>query len=184
MGGVQVLQGGVVLGETRDDGTVSFVTERPEGETIGLSIGCPQGYRARPQQVSRTLRVLEPLDTEAGPPPLSIDVACDQEVRDVVVVVDTERSGLAVAVDGRVVGRTNEAGFAHVLLRGPAGRRALVSIDTSELPGLVPSNPTRNYTLVEDDVLHWHRPFESEDDSVHRRRRRRQPRSDLPERIQ
>lgn len=186
MAGVRVSEGGAVLGQSGDDGVVVLVTERPEGATVGLSLACPEGYRARPEQVTRTLRTWAPLDAErGGAPPLEIDVRCERRVSDLVIVVDGGRAGLPVSVDGAVVDRTDAVGLAHLLVRGTPGRRLLVSIDTSAIPKLLPENPERSFTITADDVVYWQQRFEMEGSQRRGRARRPTPTErDLPERIE
>lgn len=184
MAGVQIAEGGVVLGQTGEDGALSLVTERAEGATLGLVADCREGFQARPERIVRTLRTWAPIDAAAGSPPLTIDVVCHRLTSSVVLVVDAGRPDLPVAVDGAVIESTNEAGLAHLLLQGPPGRRVLVSIDTSDAPALAPASPERSFTLGDDAVLYWPTRFEaqsapaSEPPSRRRRGGRR-----VPERI-
>jgi len=161
MAGVQIAEGGVVLGQTGEDGALSLVTERAEGATLGLVADCREGFQARPERIVRTLRAWAPIDASAGSPPLAIDVVCHRVTSDVVIVVDAGRPNLPVAVDGAVVESTNEAGLAHLLLQGPPGRRVLVSIDTTDAPALAPASPERSFTLGDDAVLYWQTRFEA-----------------------
>ena len=182
--GVQIAEGGVVLGQTGEDGTLSLVTERAEGATLGLVADCREGFQARPERIVRTLRAWEPIDASAGSPPLAIDVVCHRVTSDVVIVVDAGRPNLPVAVDGAVVESTNESGLAHLLLQGPPGRRVLVSIDTTDAPALAPASPERSFTLGDDAVLYWQTRFEaSSAPAAEPPSRRRRSGRRVPERI-
>lgn len=171
MPGVQISEGGLFLGETDLGGQIHLVTERPEGSEVGLVARCPEGYRARPEELTRTLRAWERASEPA--PPLDVEFSCERRVSTLVVVVDTGRSGLPVRVNGQEVARTSESGVAHVIVRDAAGARVVVSVDTVAHPDLAPQSPERAFTIEHDDVVYWQRGFEvpaPEPESPRRRR--------------
>ncbi len=175
IGGVEIAEDGVRLGETGADGMLQLAADRPEGTRLQLSARCPDGHRARPAELEVRLRRLQP--TTGGPEPaaLTLEVRCERRVRDVVVVVDAGLEGLDVLVDGRVVDRTDAAGLAHLTLQQPPGQRFVVSLETSAHPELVPADPEQRFTVSSrDEVFYWARPLSdgTEDDDGSERRGR------------
>lgn len=175
IGGVEIAEGGVRLGETGADGALHLAADRAEGTRLELTARCPDGHRARPAQLGARLRRLDPLPNAAtsAAPPLVLEVRCERRVRDVVVVVDAGHAGLDVLVDGRVVDHTNELGLAHLWLEQPPGQRFAVSLDTSAYPELVPPSPEQRFTVSSrDEVFYWARPLGEAEHERERRRRR------------
>lgn len=176
IGGVEISEGGVRLGETGADGMLRLAADRPEGTRIELSARCPEGHRARPAQLEARLRRLESTNGSGEPPSLTFEVRCERRVRDVVVVVDAGIAGLEVLIDGRVIDATDAAGLAHLTLQQPPGQRFVVSLDTSSHPELAPPDPEQRFTVSSrDEVFYWARPLSDVVEEVDgdRRRRRR-----------
>ncbi|WP_157069421.1 hypothetical protein [Sandaracinus amylolyticus] len=163
--GVAITEGGLLIGETGEDGALRLDAERPEGATLELVARCPDDLRARPDHLRGRVRAWSRRDAEGrvSTPPLEFEVRCERRVRDVVVVVDAGRPDLDVQVDGHVVARTDVAGLAHVAIEQPPGQRFVVRIDTSAHPDLAPPNPEQRFTVgAEDEVFYWSRPFEAD----------------------
>jgi hypothetical protein len=172
LAGVEITEGGYLVGATGADGALELAVDRPEGTRIELGARCPEGYRARPEHLETRLRELE--RPGGGSPPLELAVRCVRRVREIVVVVDAGQSNLPVLVDGRVVERTDATGLAHLWVEQTPGQRFAVRIDTSARPDLLPASPEQHYTVgADDDVLYWDPSFgQPEDDRQPRRRRR------------
>lgn len=158
--GVEIAEGGMLIGETDDAGNIRLATARPEGTELELEVRCPEGHRARPERLRTRLRRLDPLPGRETAPVLHLDVRCERTVRDVVVVVDTGQPGLDVLVDGRVVDRTDEQGRAHLWMEQAPGQRLAMRIDTSSRPELAPPSPEQRFTIGwRDEVFYWARPL-------------------------
>lgn len=153
--GVAILAARRRLGETSSTGTLMARTPGDDGQTLPVTISCPDGYLAPvsppPLRLTRA-RALASGKVE----PLTYDVVCDRKVRNVIVAVKTSGSrGTPVLVNGERQATTDDNGIAHVALvvdrNTPSVR---VDLDTSSEPALVPQSPSRTFALTgKDSVL-------------------------------
>jgi hypothetical protein len=94
----------------------------------------------------------------------SLDVACQPEQREAVVLVHAsgDAASLPVKVDGVVVGQTDSLGFAHVHVRATPASSFEVALDTTANEKLLPANPTQTFRLESrDEVFVFDTAFET-----------------------
>jgi hypothetical protein len=85
-------------------------------------------------------------------------------LRSVVVAVKSENGpNLPVMYLNRPVARTDAAGAAHFLLQMAPGAQFVVTLDTSENAKLKPANPSKPFTVGQnDDIFVFEQKFETE----------------------
>jgi len=193
--GVTVFQGGQAVGVSGADGVIQLRTTGSEGQTLALRVACPEGHKSPTQQLSIAMRRLG-----AGARAPEYAAHCAPTMRTLVVVVRAENVGGAPTAapagrDGRVplpalpirhlgheVGKTDELGVAHVLLRTPPEESVELVLDTASQPRLRPQAPTARFEATAQDELHL---FEQKFELEPLPKRARGPRrSTLPIRIQ
>ena len=149
---------GVLLGETKSDGTLSATLRGRPHQRLLLSWACPATHEPPtgqrdialdPQATDRDARAAAsaPLKLEARCAPLEVATAL------VVRALGAPREGVPVRVRDEVVARTNEDGIAHVLLRARRGSMLTVALDTSAHPKLMPASPVETFQLGDEDTI-------------------------------
>ena len=153
--GVAILAAQHRLGATSSTGTLTARTPGEDGQTLPVTISCPDGYLAPTN--SPPLRLTHARALASGKTePLVYDVVCDRKMRNVMVAVKTTGSkGTPVLVNGERQATTDDNGIAHVALvvdrNTPSVR---VDLDTTSEPTLVPQSPSRTFALNgKDSVL-------------------------------
>jgi hypothetical protein len=143
------------FGVTDRAGTLSVRLRGTEGQTVRLSIQCPEGYsppeRLPPLRLTQTRRM-----GERTPQPLTLDAVCTRQTRKVALVVHAlPDATLPVEIDGKTITSTDIDGNAHLLLEVDRGQRTVTArLNTSEKPDLLPQNPERVFELSgRDSVL-------------------------------
>lgn len=141
------------LGKTSSSGVVHVRLRGAEGQTLPITVTCPNGYESSgelsPLRLARTRRV-----GEAVAQPLTVEATCIRKLRDVVLVVRAENAfNLAVHVDGKPAATTTD-GTAHLLLQLDRNvRQVSVTLDTTAQPKLRPQNPSRTFDLHGKDTV-------------------------------
>lgn len=141
------------LGKTSSSGVINVRLRGTEGQTLPVSVTCPNGYESSgelsPLRLTRTRRV-----GEAVVQPLAVEATCVRKLRDVVLVVRAESaSNLPVHVDGKPAATTT-GGTAHLLLQLDRDvRQVSVTLDTTDQPKLRPQNPSRTFELHGKDTV-------------------------------
>lgn len=144
---------GQLMGNSDIEGELAVVLRQPEGTRIELKADCPAGYAGgEPRTI--TLRSVSSLAARTDRPVVRERLSCNPTRRELVLLISSEgQPDLPVVVDGVPEGQTNEQGFAHTLLSGKPGTSFQVTLDTSANPRLRPQNPTRSFTLDDEDTL-------------------------------
>jgi hypothetical protein len=175
---VTVFQGGQPVGVSGADGVIHLRTTGSEGQTLALRVACPEGHKSPVQQLSIVMRRLG-----AGARAPEYAAHCAPTMRTLVVVVRAENAAtLPIRHLGHEVGRTDETGVAHVLLRTPPEESVELVLDTASQPRLRPQAPTARFDATAQDELHV---FEQKFELEPLPKRARGPRrSTLPIRIQ
>ena len=154
LAGAVIAAGEARLGTTGPDGLLRADIAGAEGQSIPVTVSCPEGLtgpdQAPPLRLTHTRRV-----NLSGYQPMRTEAVCQRNVRDLVLVVRAVGgAALPLQVDGRPVGATDADGIAHVLVRADRKVKSLnVSLDTSGHQELKPRNPSRTYELAGNDRL-------------------------------
>lgn len=143
---------GKVIATTGKDGAALLTLNGNEGDTYDVSIKCPTGYQSPQKPITIPLHRLA--DPTQKP---EYEVSCPPTTRTVVVAVRAENGpNLPIMYLGRVVGRTDAAGAATVLLEGiDADTQFDLTLDTTEKGNeqLRPQNPSSSFTLKNADEI-------------------------------
>lgn len=122
------------------------------GESLPVTLTCPDGYRVPPLE--------SPLQLAASGAPgaeqaLTLSLTCELELREAVVLVHAAGGAtpLPVKVDGVRVAQTDALGFAHVHVRAAPNSEFEVSLDTSANESLSPVSPGQRFRLERQDEL-------------------------------
>jgi hypothetical protein len=176
--GVTVFQGGQAVGVSGADGVIHLRTTGSEGHTLALRVACPEAHKSPAQPLSIVMRRLG-----AGARAPEYAAHCAPTMRTQVIVVRTENAvPLPIRHLGHEVGRTDETGVAHVLLRTPPEESIELVLDTADQPRLRPQAPTARFEAAAQDALHvFEQRFELQPLP---KRARAAKRSTLPIRIQ
>ena len=145
LAGATVLRDTKELGATQADGALLVALNGTEGETVDLTIRCPQNYDSPKRPVSVTL--VRFVDIQKVP---EYGAACQALERRVVVAVRAVNgANLPVRYLGNAVARTDVAGAAHFELAVRPNEPFAVTIDTSEKGSerLKPQNPSREFNV-------------------------------------
>ena len=145
------------FGATDRTGTLSVLLRGSEGQTVRLSLACPDGYS--PPEGLPTLRLTRTRRMgQSGTQPITLDAVCTRRTRAVALVVHAlPGKSLPVEVDGKALGSTDADGNAHLLLEVDRSRRTVTTrIDTSTQPSVLPQSPERTFELSgRDSVLYF-----------------------------
>ncbi len=145
VGGATVLRDTKELGATQADGALLVALNGTEGETVDLTIRCPQNFESPKRPISVTL--VRFVDIQKVP---EYGAACAALERRVVVAVRAVNgANLPVRYLGNTVARTDVAGAAHFELAVRPNEPFAVTIDTSEKGSdrLKPQNPSREFNV-------------------------------------
>lgn len=173
--GVMVKANGNEVGLSDQDGLVQTTLRGPEGVGVEITYECPAGH-VQPEAPS-TLRLHTFRQvSETSRLGLTMKVSCPPAERTVAFVVNTNgHADLPIKLDGEEIGRTNEAGAAHIVRMMSNQPRSLrVQIDTSGVERMRPVSPSRSFRYEgQDTVIAVNESFEVEAPPRMRRRRRR-----------
>lgn len=152
--GAVVRAGNGDLGATGADGALRAELTGTEGQTVPVTVTCPDGFAGAERPSSVRLAHTRRVDL-GGYQATRFEATCTREVREIVLVVRSEGAGgVPLVVDGRPAGSTNSDGIAHVLAHAERRVGALrVTLDTSSRPELKPKSPTRTYELSGKDAI-------------------------------
>lgn len=154
MPSAQFLIAGSPVGITDASGSVTTTITGEDGQTLAITINCPDGYVGPEKAISLRLAQVRKLDDNA-PGVLGVEATCTRKMRDVVLVVRTKNAPpLPVDIEGRTVGRTDEQGLAHFGLQLHRDAHSLsVSLKTGSQSKLKPQNPSRVFELDGHDAV-------------------------------
>jgi hypothetical protein len=148
--GATVLQKGAPVGVSGEDGLIHLRTTGSEGQMLAFRVSCPEGHTSPSEPLSIVLRRLR--ERTRSP---EYAAHCAPTLRTLVVVVRAENAAaLPIRHLGNEVGRTDEQGVAHVLLRAPPDESIELVLDTSGHPRLRPQLPTARFDVGPQDALH------------------------------
>ncbi|MCA9589487.1 MAG: hypothetical protein KC657_29465 [Myxococcales bacterium] len=145
------------VGVTDARGRASVVLRGADGERVELRVSCPDGY-ASPAPLHVALRRVS-----GNSPAARFDARCSPLVRTVVVGVRARNGGsLPIVHLGQVIGRTDEDGVGHVLLRLKPNEPVALTLDTSARDSkLRPASPVLTFVPADrDDVVAIEQTFE------------------------
>lgn len=156
---LQLALGTGSLGATDDSGQRTFRVPGKEGQRVELSAACPEAFhgpRERP-----TLLLQRATGPDGADKPSELVLTCEANEHVAVVAVKTQPN-LPIVLHGQTVARTGPAGTAHVMLREPPGSAFQLTLDTGNRPELRPENPSRVFTVTQQDAFAvWDQPFET-----------------------
>jgi hypothetical protein len=155
---VNLAHAGKPLGSSDARGLIRLAARGKEGETLSFDVRCPPGHRQTSKPLSVVLRRL--VEREKLPEYL---VSCPPLKRTIVIAVRAEHgANLPVLYLGRELARTDRFGAAHVLLEAEPEDSLEITLDTSEQPGLRPSNPSARFAVgARDEVLAFNQTFQA-----------------------
>jgi len=159
---VELAAHGQKVATTDSAGRARLSVQGSEGDNVELTVKCPAGF----QSPSAPLVVpLRRFSCENCAPRFS--AVCAPLVRTVVVGIRAENgANLPVIRFGKEIGRTDDAGAAHVILAVKAGEQVTLSLDTTsdaKLPRRRPDNPTLTFVAKDaDDFVTLEQRFEIE----------------------
>jgi hypothetical protein len=147
--GVQVLEGGHVIGTTDATGSVALELSGVEGGSASLALKCPEGFASPQKTLDVGLRHLAP-----GSPPPRFNSECVPLVHSIVAAVLAENGpNLPITFLNQVLGHTNELGVGHVLLEASEHQQITLTLDTRAQPHVLPQNPALTFVAPEHDAL-------------------------------
>jgi hypothetical protein len=149
LSGVEIGLGKKIVGKTDGAGEVRLELRGNEGNTVLLSVRCPETFASPDKPITVGLRQLSP-----GSPPPTFETACVPLVRKVVVGLRAENGpNLPIMRLNQLVGRTDAQGTAHVMLQAAPDEQVVLTLDTSNSPQLRPQNPTLTFVARDRDEL-------------------------------
>jgi hypothetical protein len=105
-------------------------------------VQCPERYASPAKPITFGLRHLDP-----GSPAPRFEAKCVRQLHSIVVGIKTENGpNLPIVRLGQVIGQTDQAGTAHLLLETLPNEQVTLKLDTSDNPLLRPESP--NLTFV------------------------------------
>lgn len=159
LAGANLTLGSDVVATTDEAGRASVSLSGVEGDTTEITVICPAGYQA-PTPIRVALRRLSP-----GSPAPRFEARCAPLERTVVVGVRAENgANLPVVHLGKIVGRTDASGVAHVVVHARVNEQLTFMLDTKSTERrLQPENPTLTFTMKDrDDLVVLEQKFEQE----------------------
>jgi hypothetical protein len=144
--GAQILKDKTVVGTTSEKGVALLSFHGQEGDTVALKIQCPAAYASPKKAVVVGLRHLD-----TGSPAPRFEAECIRQLHSVVVGLRAENgANLPIVRLGQVIGKTDDAGMAHLLLETSPDEQITLRLDTSSNDTLRPENP--NLTFMSKDA--------------------------------
>jgi len=175
--GAVILVDGADAGVTTGEGILVARTREAPGTSVSVSARCPAGYVAAGAESLRLMvRHLRPMHGFASSlSPLGARFSCTPILKEHVLVVRTGgRAALPIRVTGVEVGRTDEAGVSHHLIKGRPGEEVQVVIDTTAAPKLRPASPQRRLKLpARESFLVFDQAFDERREPTRKVRRKR-----------
>jgi len=154
--GVEIWSGKRRLGTTGASGSARIALQRCGGRQRRTEREMPGRLCLAGTTVARRLRHLGNGSTLAR-----FEVECFSLVHTVVVGLRAENGPrLPILRLKNVVGQTDEAGVAHLLLEASANEQIALTLDTSKNTSLLPQNPTLDFvTRDSDELVLWRRVY-------------------------
>ncbi|MBX3220290.1 MAG: hypothetical protein KF795_07195 [Labilithrix sp.] len=161
LGGAVLVASDRPVATTNAEGHASVDLEGVEGDSVALTVRCPAGFES-PAPVRVALRRLS---KDSRPP--RFDARCAPLERTFVVGIRADNGpDLPIYRLGKLVGRTDAAGAAHVVVRAKANEQISLTLDTKgvERPSrLRPESPTLTFVAgPRDEVVVLEQRFDLE----------------------
>jgi len=152
--GAQFLTGKISIGTTDKNGRIAVTMRGSDGQSVPISVTCPDGYMAPDEQPSLRLTEVRRVN-QSAPATITLAAVCTRKLRDIVLVVRTNNApSLAVEIGGKSVGATDAEGAAHFHLKLDRETKSVsVSLSTATAPALRPQNPSRVFDLDGRDAI-------------------------------
>jgi hypothetical protein len=165
--GAVILNDGKKVGVSGDDGVAVLRLRGEEGEAFHFMVQCPQDFDSPTKPIQVVLRKV----VESAQKP-EYEAACTPSTRNVVVAVRAENGAdVPVMHLGKEVGRTDESGAAHVLLRLKPNETFELQLNTGDkaFDRLRPQNPVATFIVKQqDEVFAFDQKFTIEKKKVFR----------------
>jgi hypothetical protein len=143
------------IGTTGSQGLVETRINGREGQAIRVNVDCPKGYRAMERPEAVRLAKTRSLGNSNEQPGTNVELICESELREVVVVVNAQGgSELPIRVGTLSAGATDGQGNAQFLVHLDREQSAVeIGIDTEARRELVPRNPSRTFNVGRNDAI-------------------------------
>jgi len=139
--GVKVSDKNKVLGTSDAQGMVKVSVLGREGDTLPLTVKCPETHASPEKPLAVALRSLGP-----GSPAPTFETRCTARAHSTLVAIRTENGeDLPIVHQGKVVGHTDASGTAHLELKLPPEQMVTLAFDTSQKTALRPQNPSLTF---------------------------------------
>lgn len=149
LAGAALHAGAHKLGQSDERGAIDVDLPGEPGETVKLSLTCPEGFRSELSELSVLLR-----EPQAHERPPEFALACPPLTRKLVVAVRADRGpNLPLRYLGEELARTDASGSAHALLDAKPGDALTLTLDTSAEPQLMPQHPELKLSVPDHDDL-------------------------------
>lgn len=136
---------GALVATSDAQGEARATVHASQSGRVQVSVRCPEGYES---PASRSL----PLASDHHA--FQLDLVCVPLQRRLAVVVRAPLAeGAWVRVDGQALGRIAEDGTLHAEIKRPPDTPIRLSIDTTQLPRLVPQHPVRELRVTNRDEI-------------------------------
>jgi hypothetical protein len=148
--GAKVLARQKPIATTDETGLAKVQVTGTEGESVALTVACPQGYDAPDKPVIVGLRRL------AGGSIPRFEVRCTPNMRTVVVALRTDRgANLPIIQLGKPIARTGPDGLAHFVMHLRPTEQVTLTLDTSDKASdaLRPRSPSLTFVAKDQDEL-------------------------------
>lgn len=153
--GAELKSNGKTLGTTGNEGGVKVSLTGREGETIDLTVSCPDGYASPTKPITITLRKVSDESSKRPEYPVS----CPPTTRSVVIAVRADNApNMPVMYLGQVRARTDAAGAAHFVVPGAPDDLLEITLDTSSDDKILPRNPTTRINVRPYDDIYVFEP--------------------------
>lgn len=153
--GAKIFVGDRAAGSTGNDGRLVADFPAIEGDTLDLSVRCPETLVDPTAVPPLTVVSTHTVEGANSATPMKRTFVCARAEREIAVVIRAPKgANLPVLVDGKQVATTNEDGNAHIVItRLPTDGPVSVQLDTSAQPALVPKSPRREIPNRGEDKL-------------------------------
>lgn len=137
----KILDKSKVLGTSDSAGVVKVSVPGKEGDTLLLTVKCPETHAAPDKPLAVSLKSLGP-----GSPAPTFEARCTARAHSTLVAIRTENGeDLPIVHQGKVIARTDATGTAHFELRLPPENVVTLSLDTREKAALRPQSPSLTF---------------------------------------
>ena len=141
LAGAKVSDKNKVLGTSDAQGLVKLSVPGREGDTLPLTVKCPETHASPEKPLAVSLKSLGP-----GSPAPTFEARCTARVHSTLVAVRTENGeDLPIVHQGKVIARTDASGIAHFELKLPPENMVTLAFDTKEKAALRPQNPSLTF---------------------------------------